>query len=103
MIRRRYIDPGLSLEAVAREVCVSKRQIQRAFEAAGSKGFKWELSRVRVLAAAKLLRDNPRLTVSQVAERVGLRHRSHFAALFREHLGATPQQWRETWRARVRA
>lgn len=91
---RRFAEPDLSLEDVAREVCVSKRQLQRSFDAIESEGFLWELSRIRVLRAAKMLDDHPELTVTDVVDRVGMRHRSNFARLFRLHLGDNPQSWR---------
>lgn len=92
---RRLGEPDLSLEDVAREVAVSKRQLQRAFDAADSKGFLWELARIRVLHAARLLADDPDLSVTEVVARVGMRHRSNFARLFRAHVGDNPKSWRE--------
>ena len=96
---RRLAEPGLTLDDVAREVCVSKRQLQRAFAAVGTEGFLHELSRLRVIVAARMLEADPTLTITDVVGRVGMRHRSNFARLFRQHLGENPQ----TWRARQRA
>ena len=91
---RRLAEPDLSLDDVAREVAVSKRQLQRSFDAVESGGFLYELSRIRIAMAKRLLADNPEMTITQVVEAVGMRHRSNFARLFRQHVGMNPQRWR---------
>jgi AraC-like DNA-binding protein len=94
-MNQRLDNTELSLNDIARTICVSSRQLQRSFQGVGSKGFQSELSKLRVLAAAQLLRDNPQATITDAVERVGLRHRSNFARLFRQRFGINPAEWRE--------
>ena len=89
----------LTLAHVARLLCCSTRQLQRAYAQFGARSFQEELVERRMLAAAALLRDRD-LPVAEVMRRVGYRHPAHFAATFRRRHGVTPARFRR--RARVR-
>lgn len=103
VMRQRLADPTLGVEDVARAVAVSRRQLQRVFETAGSPGFAAELAEMRIERAAELLLADPLLSISDVTLQVGLRHRSNFARLFRAHYGLNPVQWRQSRRRTSRS
>lgn len=94
VIRARYAEHELSLDQVAREVATSPRQLQRAFQEYGQGSFREELCRVRVAVAQRLLRADGRLTVRQVADRVGYRQAPQFAKAFRRVTGTNPAVFR---------
>ena len=48
----------------------------------------------RVREAQQLLME-AKLTIAQVAERVGYEHQSSFAAAFRGHVGMSPREYRQ--------
>ena len=84
----------LSLDDIARRIATSRRQLQRAFAEAGGTTFREAVAIVRMRKAAELLRDH-RLTVGQVARRVGYRQSAQFAKAFRAHHGMVPSAYRE--------
>jgi AraC family transcriptional regulator, alkane utilization regulator len=43
--------------------------------------------------AANLLRDEPRLGLAEVAERVGYESEAAFSRAFKRHLGVAPANW----------
>jgi transcriptional regulator GlxA family with amidase domain len=83
----------LSLDAVARRVACSRRQLQRAYREAGGTSFRGHLTVVRMERAADLLRHGV-LPVREVARRVGYRQPAQFAKAFRRCHGVTPSELR---------
>jgi AraC family transcriptional regulator, regulatory protein of adaptative response / methylphosphotriester-DNA alkyltransferase methyltransferase len=92
VIEAHYAD-DISLDDVARRVASSRRQLQRSFAEIGQTTFREYLTRVRMTAAAEML-GNERLTVREVAQRVGYRQPAQFAKAFRRYQGTAPSAWR---------
>ncbi|MCU1676068.1 MAG: helix-turn-helix transcriptional regulator [Frankiales bacterium] len=83
----------LALDDIARRVASSRRQLQRAYAEIGNTTFREHLAAVRMERAAELL-GNRRLTVREVAHRVGYRQPAQFAKAFRRHHGVAPSDYR---------
>ena len=83
----------ISLDDVARRVAASRRQLQRSYAEIGRTTFREHLTRVRMERAAELL-GTRRLTVREVAQRVGYRQPAQFAKAFRRHHGVAPSHFR---------
>lgn len=84
----------LSLDDIARRVASSRRQLQRSYSEIGETTFRSHLTSVRMQRAADMLAGG-RLTVREVAQRVGYRQPAQFAKAFRRIMGASPSDWRE--------
>jgi two-component system, response regulator YesN len=87
-----------SLPHAAALLFASERQLQRAFAEAGSAGFRYELTLMRVHRAAMLLQENPKLSVQRVCRAVGYSQAPHFTKAFKLHMKMTPKEWRERCR-----
>ena len=83
----------LSLDDIARRLASSRRQLQRAYAEIGGTSFRTHLTDVRMRKAAELLAGG-RLTVREVAHRVGYRQPAQFAKAFRRRHGAAPSDFR---------
>lgn len=83
----------LELDAVARRLATSRRQLQRAFSEAGRTSFRTRLAEVRMQKALELLREGS-LPVRDVATSVGYRQAAQFAKTFRRHHGRPPSSVR---------
>ncbi|HTB49385.1 MAG TPA: helix-turn-helix domain-containing protein [Solirubrobacteraceae bacterium] len=92
IIERQYAMP-LTVEAVAKTLASSPRQLQRAFAEFGDGGFQDDLFARRMTAAAILLSHNS-VPMSVVARRVGYRQPGHFARAFRRRYGVPPSVFR---------
>jgi AraC family transcriptional regulator of adaptative response / methylphosphotriester-DNA alkyltransferase methyltransferase len=92
----------LSLDEVARRVACSRRQLQRSFAEVGNTTYREFLTRVRMRNAADML-ANRRLTVREVAQRVGYRQPAQFAKAFRRYQGTAPSAWRASPGGRLKA
>lgn len=83
----------LSLDDIAHRVASSRRQLQRAYAEVGHTTFRDHLTRVRMRRAAEMLATR-RMTVREVARRVGYRQPAQFAKAFRRHAGFAPSEYR---------
>ena len=83
----------LELDAVARRLATSRRQLQRAFAEAGRTSFRTRLAEVRMQKALELLREGS-MPVRDVATSVGYRQAAQFAKTFRRHHGRPPSSVR---------
>ena len=83
----------LELDAVARRLATSRRQLQRAFAEAGKTSFRTHLAHVRMRKAMELLQEGS-LPVREVATSVGYRQAAQFAKTFRRHHGRAPSSVR---------
>jgi AraC family transcriptional regulator, regulatory protein of adaptative response / methylphosphotriester-DNA alkyltransferase methyltransferase len=97
MVIMRYYRTPLTIEAVARSLASSPRQLQRAFSQFGNSTFREDLRARRMAAAAELL-SQPTIRVSDVAPLVGYRQPSHFARAFRCLYGVSPTVFRDELR-----
>jgi AraC family carnitine catabolism transcriptional activator len=100
VLERHYRRP-LTLASVARALCSSPRQLQRAYARADS-SFSEDLLAIRMAAASQLLVGQPSIPVADVARLVGYSRATHFARAFRRRYGTTPAVYRERERG-VRA
>ena len=92
MIERKYAT-DLDLDALAREIATSRRQLQRVFAEVGGTSFREYLAKVRMRHAARLLREGA-IPVREVAQSVGYRQPAQFAKAFRRHHGTPPSSLR---------
>jgi len=81
--------PTMTIDAVARSVATSRRQLQRAFDEVGGTTFSAHLTAVRMRRAAVLL-SRTSATVAEISETVGYREPSQFRKAFKRRYGLTP-------------
>jgi len=98
-IVERSVEPGLTADAVAGTIGVSKRTLHRVLAAEGQT-FGALLIATRAEAAAQMLRSrrHDRLTMAEIGYRAGFVDPSHFARVLRRVVGATPAQIRASSR-----
>jgi len=94
VIEREYAT-DLDLDALARRIATSRRQLQRVFAEVGNTSFREYLATVRMRHAAALLREGA-IPVREVAQSVGYRQPAQFAKAFRRHHGAPPSSIKGT-------
>jgi AraC family transcriptional regulator, regulatory protein of adaptative response / methylphosphotriester-DNA alkyltransferase methyltransferase len=92
IIERDYAT-DMDLDALARQIATSRRQLQRVFAEVGETSFREYLARVRMQRAAQLLREGA-TPVREVAQSVGYRQPAQFAKAFRRHHGTSPSSLR---------
>ena len=84
---------GIRVEAIARQVGLSRSVLQRRFRAALKRSVHQEILNARIKRAQTLLTETD-LSLTEVAERAGFRHQEYLGAVFKARVGSTPAQFR---------
>lgn len=94
-IRNEYSRP-LTVSSLARECGMSVRSLHRLYRSATGNTIGKDLIARRIEAAADMLREDD-IKLEPVAMETGLRNAKNLCRLFKEHLGLTPGQWKESF------
>jgi signal transduction histidine kinase/ligand-binding sensor domain-containing protein/DNA-binding response OmpR family regulator len=84
-------DPDFSVEALARELAVSRMQLHRKLKALTGQTCTEFIRTLRLLRAKQLLQQG-RGSVTEIAFEVGFNHLSYFSKCFRTHYGHLPSE-----------
>jgi AraC family transcriptional regulator len=85
--------PGL--EDLARAAGLSKHHFARAFRVETGMPPGYYVERMRIEDAKRLLRNDPKRSVADIAHELGFADHSHFTRRFRKHVGRTPTSFRD--------
>jgi AraC-like DNA-binding protein len=94
-VERRMGESSFTVDALARDVGLSKRQLQRRLRQALSLSPNGFIRAMRLERAAQLLRQRAG-TVSEIAYRVGFNDAEYFSKLFRQVFGVVPSGYPES-------
>lgn len=84
----------ITLETLAKQVGLSKRQTERLLQLHYHKTFLQKKTEARMSAACSLLRDSS-LSVSQIAQKLGYSSVEHFSNAFKRYHKETPSAYRK--------
>jgi AraC-like DNA-binding protein len=87
--------PEISLEWYARLLGVSSSYVSRCFRKEYKRSFQQVLNQRKIMEAKKLLRDEPKLSIRDIAEKVGYCTGNYFIKVFKKACGITPYQYRK--------
>ena len=90
-------DPGLTVDAMARALNVSRRQLYNAFaeEADGVAGYILA-RRLEACRQAFVDHASAHRSITEIAFAAGFQNMAHFSRVFRAHLGAAPSDYRRS-------
>ena len=91
-IDENYAQP-LSMQSVCDEIGISQTYLSRLFRKYSDTTFNAYLTRCRMEAAMKLLKEKPDLLLRDVAACVGYEDSSYFTKVFHQYTGQTPSQF----------
>lgn len=94
-IMEKHIEDPVSPAAIAEELAISTRQLERLFKKFLSSSPKAYFNRMRLERARNLLVQTE-LSVIEIAVATGFASPSHFCKLFRAHFGRSPHSHRTT-------
>jgi transcriptional regulator GlxA family with amidase domain len=93
--------PGVDLDAVARRIGTSRRQLQRVFADLSDRSFRDTLAAVRMGRARALLASTD-MPIAAIARAVGYVEPAQFTKAFRHHHHMAPRDYRRAATARER-
>lgn len=96
-LMEQHLGESLTLDRIARDLCVSRSALAATFKEETGRGVAEELRGMRMARAAQRLEcgDEP---LAAIARAVGYPRPSSFATAFKREYGRTPSQWREGMR-----
>ena len=86
-------DPDFTIARFARELGVSRSQLQRKIKGLTSETPMEFMKSIRLKRAAQLLRDS-QLSITQICYEVGFNYPAHFSQQFQKQFGQTPKKYR---------
>ncbi len=89
-IERNFLEE-LTLTQVCREVMLNEFKLKKGFKSLFQTGVIQYVRQLRMELAQNLLRDN-RMTVEEVASRLGYRYPNHFSAAYKKYFGVVPSE-----------
>ena len=92
--RKPYLDGDFTLDDLARKVLSGRNSVSRAIAYCSGRNFKQFLNWYRVQYAKELIRQDPRMKMSEVAHLSGFNTQPSFNLAFRLNTSTTPTQWR---------
>jgi transcriptional regulator GlxA family with amidase domain len=89
-----HLDADLSVDEIAQEVALSRRQLERRFHACLGRGINAELRRKRLERCCELLRSTD-LTVIDIAPMIGFGSDVYLHQAFKRVYGMSPVKYRK--------
>lgn len=89
-----YRDPGCCLDSIAEEVGLSSAYVGKLYKRYTLKSISESILELRLEEAKKLLREAPKMTVTEIAEYTGFSTNSYFSKVFHKKIGMTPNEYR---------
>jgi AraC-like DNA-binding protein len=89
----------LSVESISMDFGINRTKLWRAFKKEKNMSPKKFLFRIKINQAAILLREKPKLTVKEIAEKTGFFCYGYFFHIFKKHFGTTPGKYRKVIRS----
>jgi AraC-like DNA-binding protein len=98
-----HSSPQLSLEELSLDIQIERHTIERAVRAGAGTTFRDFRKRGRLNAAQKALRENPDLSLKEVAYTLGYRSLSAFSRFIKDSTGCSASELRSQGAARALA
>ncbi|WP_257349934.1 response regulator transcription factor [Pseudalkalibacillus decolorationis] len=92
-IHRRFGD-RLTLGQIADDIHVNNAYLSRKFNEELNTNFASYLNTYRIEKAKRMLKESPKMNISQVSETCGFNSQHYFSSLFKKQTGLTPREFR---------
>jgi AraC-like DNA-binding protein len=91
-----YVNPDINIETTATSLATTRTQINKILKAELGLTYTAYINKLRLTEAARLLTEEPSLSVKQIALGVGFANVTYFNVLFKKEYGCTPKSFRST-------
>ncbi len=93
--RKEYLRHDVSINDVAKAAYTNRTYLSRYINSMYNCSFKVWITQLRIEEAKELLRENPELSISEVAAQSGFASMESFSHTFSRHEQLSPSRWRE--------
>ncbi len=97
MSDKKYLDPNLKLDKVAKGVRLSEKQVSTAINTIACQNFNAYINRLRIKEAQRMLTDDNynHFTIDALAEMVGFSNKVSFYNAFKKETGDSPSGYKK--------
>ena len=89
-----FLDPLISLEKVAKKIRIPSKHLSQILNETYNINFNEYINRFRIEKAMKLLTENPKKNILEIAYEVGFNSKTTFNTAFKKYSGKTPSEFR---------
>ena len=93
-INRNLSNPQFTIEELGADVGLSRVHLYRRMKELTNQGPQDFIRNMRLREAARLLEQEPSISVLEIAAAVGFKRANNFSAAFKDLYGISPLQWR---------
>lgn len=90
-----YANPDINIESTAASLATTRAQINKILKSELGLTYTAYINKLRLTEAARLLTEEPSLSVKQIALGVGFANVTYFNVLFKKEYGCTPKSFRD--------
>lgn len=85
----------LTVESIALNLDINRSHLSRTFKS--EKDFTLEefVFKTKIISAASMLKEQPDITIKEIARRMGFCRCDYFIRIFKRYFGTTPAKYRE--------
>lgn len=94
-MKKRYMEPGLTIESVARELNTNRTYLSTFINDDKQQTFRTWLNHLRIEEAQNLILNNPELSITQIGQMTGFSDNGNFSRTFSQIAGQSPLNWKK--------
>ena len=92
--KKYFLQPGVTIESVALQVGTNRSYFSEYINSVKGKTFRQWINELRIDEAKKLMIENPKMTLNELALQVGYSDKSHFIRQFSKLTGIFPKEYK---------
>lgn len=89
-----FINKGITIAILSKELMTNRCYLSTYINTRTGKTFREWINQLRIEEAKTLMRQNPNITVNDIAQKTGFTDKSHFIRQFSNLTGASPKEWK---------
>lgn len=92
---RGYLSPGITIDYLSKEIGVNRTYLSNFINTFYQTNYNTWINSLRINESKKLMQEESRLSLSEIAERTGFADAAQFSKRFKQIEGISPSQWRK--------
>lgn len=91
---KNYLHPSLTIQDMSKKIGINRTYLSNFINETYQTNFNGWLNGLRIEEAKRRMRDNPDISLAEVAEQVGFADLAHFSKQFKIKEGCSPSTWK---------
>lgn len=90
-----YLTPGITIDYLSKEIGVNRTYLSNFINTFYQTNYNTWINGLRINESKRLMQEESRLSLSEIAERTGFADAAQFSKRFKQIEGVSPSQWRK--------